>query len=88
MKEHELFIKAITSHGGDKGQDYSNFFTAVNAGEFESWLEKQPKVSGVTLYRGYKLEKGFFLSCRQAASIWWIFQVFQFTQRKKSIIVV
>lgn len=60
MKAHEAYIKAITSIGGDLEDDYLEHLTDVNEAAFESWLASQPKVSGKTLYRGYKLDRAFF----------------------------
>ena len=60
MEAHEQFIKAITSRGGDKEQEYACHYTHLNAREFDRWLFEQPKANGVTLYRGYKLERNFF----------------------------
>lgn len=60
MKAHEAYIKAITSIGGDLEDEYSEFLTEANEAAFESWLSSQSKVSGKTLYRGYKLDRSFF----------------------------
>lgn len=48
------YIKRITSYGGDEEGRYSSFDDAEM--DFNAWLDEQPKVSGVTLYRGYRLE--------------------------------
>ena len=47
------YIKAITSYGGDKYDVYEHFFTTENEQEFKQWLNKQPKLNGVTIYRLY-----------------------------------
>ena len=47
------YIKAITSYGGDKYDGYEQFFTPENRQEFKQWLNKQPKLNGVTIYRLY-----------------------------------
>ena len=47
------YIKAITSYGGDKYDVYEQFFTPENRQEFKQWLNKQPKLNGVTIYRLY-----------------------------------
>ena len=60
MKAHEAYIKAITSIGGDHEDEYSEYLTTDNEAAFESWLASQPKVSGKTLYRGYKLDRSFY----------------------------
>lgn len=60
MKPHEKYIKAITSIGGDLEDEYAAYLTEANEASFEAWLSEQPKIDGVTLYRGYRLEKSFF----------------------------
>ena len=57
------YIKAITSYGGDKYDDYEQFFTPENEQEFKQWLNKQPKLNGVTIYRGYTFDKQYFEDC-------------------------
>ena len=57
------YIKAITSYVGDKYDDYEQFFTTENEQEFKQWLNKQPKLNGVTIYRGYTFDKQYFEVC-------------------------
>ena len=54
------YIKAITSYGGDKYDDYEQFFTPENRQEFKQWLNKQPKLNGVTICIGYTFDKQYF----------------------------
>ena len=54
------YIKAITSYGGDKYDVYEQFFTPDNRQEFKQWLNKQPKLNGVTIYRVYTFDKQYF----------------------------
>ena len=44
------YIKAITSYGGDKYDDYEQFFTTENDQEFKQWLNEQPKLNGELRY--------------------------------------
>ena len=57
------YIKAITSYGGDKYDDYGQFFNTENEQEFKQWLNKQPKQNGVTIYRVYTFDKQYFEVC-------------------------
>ena len=57
------YIKAITSYGGDKYDVYEQFFTPENRQEFKQWLNKQPKLNGVTIYIGYTFDKQYFEDC-------------------------
>ena len=54
------YIKAITSYGGDKYDVYEQFFTPENRQEFKQWLNKQPKLNGVTICIGYTFDKQYF----------------------------
>lgn len=58
------YIKAITSYGGDKYDDYEQFFTTENEQEFKQWLNEQPKLNGVTIYRVYTFYKQYFEVCK------------------------
>ena len=58
------YIKAITSYGGDKYDVYEQFFTPENRQEFKQWLNKQPKLNGVTIYRVYTFDKQYFEVCK------------------------
>lgn len=60
MELHEAYIKAITAIGGDMEEEYSCYLTEECEHAFESWLRTQPKANGVTLYRGYTFDRGFF----------------------------
>ena len=57
------YIKAITSYGGDKYDDYGKFFTTENEQEFKQWLNEQPKLNGVTICIGYTFDKQYFEVC-------------------------
>lgn len=48
-----LYIKAITSKGGEYFDLYSRYDTPENAKAFDRWLGEQKKVSNLSLYRGY-----------------------------------
>ena len=54
------YIKAITLYSGDKYDDYEQFFTTENRQEFKQWLNKQPKLNGVTICIGYTFDKQYF----------------------------
>lgn len=60
MNAHEAYIKAYTSYGGDDEPAYAHYHTEENEIAFDEWLREQPKVSGKTLYRGYRLDRSFF----------------------------
>ena len=57
------YIKSITAYGGEDYHKYASGYTADNAKEFEGWLSEQPKVSGVTIWRGYCFEKSYWDNC-------------------------
>ena len=38
----------------------NNFFTTENEQEFKQWLNEQPKLNGVTIYRVYTFDKQYF----------------------------
>lgn len=52
-------IKALTAFGGDC-LDYAEFYTDDNLALLDKWLQAQPKVSDITLYRGYTFAEGYF----------------------------
>ena len=54
------YIKAITSYGGDKYDDYEQFFTTEIEKEFKQWLNEHTKLNGVTIYRAYTFDKQYF----------------------------
>ena len=60
MEKHEAYIKAMTSYGGDKEQEYAPYYTEECERAFESWMIEQPKANDITLYRGYKFDEGYF----------------------------
>ena len=51
LEKSIAFIKII---------EYAAYLTEANEVSFEAWLSERPKIDGVTLYRGYRLEKSFF----------------------------
>ena len=57
------FIKATTAYGGDDYFKYSRFYNAKAAMDFEDWLEAQPAVEGIELYRGYTFNEGYWNDC-------------------------
>ena len=54
------FINAITSYGGDDYDLFEAYYTPQNEIRFQAWLKGQPKVDGVTLYRGYTFDRRYF----------------------------
>ena len=60
MEKHEAYIKALSAIGGDMEDEYSAYLTEEYEQAYDTWLKGQPKVSGVTLYRGYTFDKRFF----------------------------
>ena len=52
-------IKAMTAYGGDC-EDYEHFWNDDNIILFNEWMRQQPKVSGITLYRGYTFDESYF----------------------------
>ena len=57
------FVKAITSYGGEDYFRYEDSYTQENRDAFERWLEKATKVSGVSLFRGYRFEERYWEDC-------------------------
>lgn len=63
MEQDEIiagFIKAITSYGSDDYKEFEEFYTEKNKVLFNEWLKQQPKVDGITLYRGYVFDTDYF----------------------------
>lgn len=52
-------IKAMTAYGGDC-EDYEHFWNDDNIILFNEWMRQQPKVSGITLYRGYTFDEFYY----------------------------
>lgn len=57
------YIRATTAYGGDEYGRYSDGYSYLNRIAFEDWLAKQPKASGVTLFRGYCFEEHYWEDC-------------------------
>lgn len=60
MEKHEAYIKALSAIGGDMEDEYSAYLTEEYEQAYDAWLKEQPKVNGVTLYRGYTFDERFF----------------------------
>lgn len=54
------YILATSAYGGDGYESLSLHYTPEGQEAFENWLEGEPKVSGVTLYRGYNFERRYW----------------------------
>ena len=55
------YIRATTAFGGDEYGRYSDGYSYLNRIAFEEWITRQPKVSGLALYRGYTFNKDYWL---------------------------
>lgn len=57
------YLKATTAFGGDSYGDFAQGFTEENCIAFETFLSRQDKANGITLYRGYNFEPHYWEDC-------------------------
>lgn len=60
MEKIKGIIKAMTAYGGEDYPAFEEHWNDENIALFQQWLKEQPKVSGLTLYRGYTFDRSYF----------------------------
>lgn len=56
--EVDGFIKAYTAKGGPDYSFFSQFYSTANAEKTKQWMDGQPKLDGVSVFRGSQMLSG------------------------------